>query len=143
MVHFNSNFVSKSINKRAEDLEKGLVLLVSLFRVMQRCHGMVYFNRKCVSKSKSEGAEDLKLTDIDEKKSVLLVSSFMVMHTVHCFCFTVKKFHGLMSFLSFPEKLSWLPVTLFVLSIFDSKYSQKNFRGDKGSAKSENFFTAK
>ena len=43
MVHFNRKCVSELINERVEDLklvEKGLVLLVSLFTVMQRCRGI-------------------------------------------------------------------------------------------------------
>ena len=35
-----------------------------------------------------------------------------VSDTIYCFCFAVEKFHSLASFLSFPEKLSRLPVTL-------------------------------
>ena len=45
--------------------------------------------------------------------------------TVYCFCLAVKKFHGLTSFLSFPEKLSWLPVTLPILGTLDRKFMEK------------------
>ena len=50
--------------------------------------------------------------------------------TIYCFCFAVKKFHGLTSFLSFPEKLSWLPVTLPILGTLDSNIYGKTC-GDK------------
>ena len=46
-------------------------------------------------------------------------------YTVYCFCFAVKKFHGLTSFLSFPEKLSRLPVTLPILGTLDSNIHRK------------------
>ena len=48
-------------------------------------------------------------------------------HTVYYFCFVVKKFHGLMSFLSFPEKLLRLPVTLPILGTLDSNIHRKTF----------------
>ena len=38
-----------------------------------------------------------------------------IVSTVYCFCFALKKFHGLMFFLSLPEKFSQLPVTLPIL----------------------------
>ena len=41
--------------------------------------------------------------------------------------FAVKKFHGLMSFLSFPEKLLRLPVTLPILGTLDSNIHRKTF----------------
>ena len=52
---------------------------------------------------------------------------FQQINTVYCFCFTVKKFHGLTSFLSFPEKLSRLPVTLPILGTLDSNIHGKTF----------------
>ena len=44
---------------------------------------------------------------------ILTTGTALTIHldTVYCFCFAVKKFHSLTSFLSFPEKLSRLPVT--------------------------------
>ena len=47
--------------------------------------------------------------------------------TVYCFCFAVKKFHGLTSFLSFPEKVLRLPVTLPILGTLDSNNHGKTF----------------
>ena len=64
-------------------------------------------------------------------------------NTVYCFCFTVKKFHGLTSFLSFPEKLSWLPVNLPILGTLDSNIHGKTFAVTKQSAKTAKIFTAK
>ena len=55
----------------------------------------------------------------------------------------VKKFHGLTSFLSFPEKLLRLPVTLLILGTLDSNIHGKTFMVTKQSAKQQNFFTAK
>ena len=49
------------------------------------------------------------------------------MKYLYCFCFAVKKFHGLMSFLSFPEKLSRLPVTLPILGTLDGNSHGKTF----------------
>ena len=46
---------------------------------------------------------------------------------LYCFCFAVKKFHGLTSFLSFPEELSRLPVTLPILGTLDSNIHGKTF----------------
>ena len=54
-------------------------------------------------------------------------NSLCTLHTVYCFCFAVKKFHGLTSFLSFPEKLSRLPVTLPILGTLDSNIHGKTF----------------
>ena len=59
---------------------------------------------------------------------------------VYCFCFTVKRFHGLTSFLSFPEKLSWLPVTLPILGTLDSNIHGKTFAVTKRSGKTTKIF---
>ena len=64
-------------------------------------------------------------------------------NTVHCFCFAVKKFHGLTSFLSFPEKLLRLPVTLLILGTLDSNIHGKTFAVIKRSAKTAKLFTVK
>ena len=52
----------------------------------------------------------------------------------------VKKFHGLTSFLSFPEKLSRLPVTLPILGTLDSNIHGKTFAVTKLSAKTAKLF---
>ena len=62
------------------------------------------------------------------------------MNTVYCFSFAVKKFHGLTSFLSFPEKLSRLPVTLPILSTLDNNIHGKTFAVTKRSAKTAKHF---
>ena len=61
--------------------------------------------------------------------------------TVYCFCFAVKKFHGLTSFLSFPEKLSRLLVTLPILGTLDSNIHGKTFTVTKRSAKEAKKFS--
>ena len=61
-------------------------------------------------------------------------------YTVYCFCFAVKKFHGLTSFLTFPEKISRLPVTLPVLGTLDSNIHGKTFAVAKRSAKTAKLF---
>ena len=61
-------------------------------------------------------------------------------HTVYCFCFAVKKFHGLTSFLLFPEKRLRLPVTLPILSTVDSNIHRKTFAVTKRSAKTAKLF---
>ena len=50
-----------------------------------------------------------------------------LLNTVYCFCLAVKKFHGLTFFLSFPEKLSRLLVTLPILGTLDSNIHGKTF----------------
>ena len=62
------------------------------------------------------------------------------MYIVYCFCFAVKKFHGLTSFLSFSEKLSQLPVTLPILSTLDSNIHRKTFVVTKRSMKTVKLF---
>ena len=52
----------------------------------------------------------------------------------------MKKFHGLMYFLSFPEKLLWLPVTLFILGTLDGNIHRKTFTVTKQSAKTVKLF---
>ena len=54
-------------------------------------------------------------------------NSLCTLHTIYCFCFVVKKFHGLTSFLSFPEKVSRLPVTLPILGTLNSNIHGKTF----------------
>ena len=54
--------------------------------------------------------------------------------------FCGEKFHGLMSFLSFPEKLSRLPVTLPILGTLDSDIYGKTFAVTKRSAKTAKIF---
>ena len=72
--------------------------------------------------------------------SVHKVHAVNCLFTVYCFCFAVKKFHGLTSFLSFPEKLSRLPVTLPILGTLDSNIHGKNFRGDKAIRENSEIF---
>ena len=55
----------------------------------------------------------------------------------------MKKFPGLTSFLLFPDKLSWLPVTLPILGTLDSNIHGKNFRGDKVIRKAARLFHRK
>ena len=52
----------------------------------------------------------------------------------------MKKFHGLTSFLSFPEKLLRLPVTLPILGTLDSNIHGKTFAVTKRSAKTAKIF---
>ena len=52
----------------------------------------------------------------------------------------VTKFHGLMSFLSFPEKPSRLPVTLPILGTLDSNIHIKTFAVTKQSTKTAKIF---
>ena len=47
----------------------------------------------------------------------------------------MKKFHGLTCFLSFPEKLLRLPVTLPILGTLDSNIHRKTFTVTKKTAK--------
>ena len=63
-----------------------------------------------------------------------------ITYTVYCFCFAVKKFPGLTSFLLFPEKLSQLPVTLPILDTLDSNIHGKTFAATKRSAKTAKLF---
>jgi len=44
----------------------------------------------------------------------------------------IKTCCGFSSLISFPKKLSRLPVALSILSTLDSKYSWRNFGGDEG-----------
>ena len=55
----------------------------------------------------------------------------------------MKKFHGLTSFLSFPEKLLWLPVTLPILGTLDSNIHGKTFAVTKRFAKTAKLFHSK
>ena len=66
-----------------------------------------------------------------------------MLYTVYCFYFAVKKFHGLMSFLSFPEKFSQLPVTLPILGTLDSNIHGRTFAVTKRSAKTVKSFHSK
>ena len=52
----------------------------------------------------------------------------------------MKKFHGLTSFLSFPEKLSRLPVKLPILGTVDSNIHGKTFAVTKQFAKTAKLF---
>ena len=70
----------------------------------------------------------------------VLVHTTSSCYTVYCFCFAVKKFHGLMSFLSFPEKLSRFAVILPILGIIDSNIHGKTFAVTKRSAKTAKLF---
>ena len=56
------------------------------------------------------------------------------------FCFAVKKFHGLTSFLSFPEKLLRLLVTLPILGTLDNNIHGKTYAVAKRSAKTAKLF---
>ena len=58
----------------------------------------------------------------------------------YCFCFAMKKFHGLTCFLSFLEKLLQLPVTLHILATLDSNIHGKTFAVTKRSAKTAKLF---
>ena len=73
----------------------------------------------------------------------IVTINYSCVYTVYCFCFVVKKFHGLTSFISFPEKLSQLPVTLPILGTLDSNIHGKTFAVTKQSAKTAKIFTAK
>ena len=63
--------------------------------------------------------------------------------TIYCFCFAVKKFPGLASFLLFPEKLSRLTVTLPILDTLDSNIHGKTFAATKRSTKTAKLFRRK
>ena len=66
-----------------------------------------------------------------------------IVSTVYCFCFALKKFHGLMPFLSLPEKFLRLPVTLPILGTLDSNIHRKTFVVTKRSAKTVELFNTK
>ena len=70
----------------------------------------------------------------------IVTINYSCVYTVYCFCFAVKKFQGLTSFISFPEKLSRLPVTLPILGTLDSNIHGKTFAVTKQSAKTAKIF---
>ena len=59
------------------------------------------------------------------------MSEFYAIRSITTYCvlllFRGEKFHGLMPFLSFPEKLLRLPVTLPILGTLDSNIHRKTF----------------
>ena len=84
---------------------------------------------KCLSRTKTFKLKSSRRADIilynNNVGNWNFLGYYRLLNAVYCFCFAVKRFHGLTSFLSLSEKLSRLPVTLPILGTLDSNIHGK------------------